>query len=474
MKRRQFIGACALPFLATRTGNLLSAQRMVPAGAAIDLSTGVFRRRFTGFGGETPLWGYNGTTPGPLLRFRRGETVTIDVANSLPESTTVHWHGVRVPHAMDGVPHITQPPIKPGERFRYQFAVPDSGTYWYHPHHRSFEQVGRGLFGGLIVEEEKPIEVDRDVAWLIADLLLDPASGAHAPFGRISEHAAEGRLGNLITINGEVSGPDHFMDVRAGERIRMRLINAATARVFRLRFDRHVPTVIAYDGQAITPHVPDGSSVLLGPGMRADLVIDCEGRPGERFAIDDAVSGKVLATLRYRDEDMLRSRLRGAPLQLARNELPVPNLKKPTTHTIEFRGGSYGPPAIGMVDGKAIPLHEMQNKHGLAWTVNSHALAEDAHEVAPLLTLKQGSTHVINMINGTGFVHPMHLHGHFFRVLDYNGVKPKHEEWRDTVFMHPWDEVTIAVVAGEPGDWMFHCHILEHAAAGMMGVIRVE
>jgi FtsP/CotA-like multicopper oxidase with cupredoxin domain len=78
------------------------------------------------------------------------------------------------------------------------------------------------------------------------------------------------------------------------------------------------------------------------------------------------------------------------------------------------------------------------------------------------------------MINGTGFVHPMHLHGHFFRVLDYNGVKPKHEEWRDTVFMHPWDEVTIAVVAGEPGDWMFHCHILEHAAAGMMGVIRVE
>jgi FtsP/CotA-like multicopper oxidase with cupredoxin domain len=221
MKRRQFIGACALPFLATRTGNLLSAQRLVPAGAAIDLSTGVFRRRFTGFGGETPLWGYNGTTPGPLLRFRRGETVTIDVVNSLPESTTVHWHGVRVPHAMDGVPHITQPPIKSGERFRYQFAVPDSGTYWYHPHHRSFEQVGRGLFGGLIVEEEKPIEVDRDVAWLIADLLLDPASGAHAPFGRMSEHAAEGRLGNLITINGEVSGPDHFMDVRAGERIRM-------------------------------------------------------------------------------------------------------------------------------------------------------------------------------------------------------------------------------------------------------------
>src|SRR3546814_1309629 len=116
---------------------------------------------------ETEVWGYNGTTPGPEIRLRRGDRLRVLVENRLDEETTVHWHGIRLPNAMDGVPHLTQKPIGPGETFAYAFDLPDDGTYWYHPHQRSFEQVGRGLYGALIVEEREPIRVDREVVWVL-------------------------------------------------------------------------------------------------------------------------------------------------------------------------------------------------------------------------------------------------------------------------------------------------------------------
>jgi FtsP/CotA-like multicopper oxidase with cupredoxin domain len=114
---------------------------------------------------KTAVWAYNANVPGPEIRIRQGGHLRVTVENQLPEETTVHWHGVRVPNSMDGVPHLTQSPIASGESFVYEFDVPDAGTYWYHPHQRSFEQVGRGLYGPLIVEEEDPIQVDRDVIW---------------------------------------------------------------------------------------------------------------------------------------------------------------------------------------------------------------------------------------------------------------------------------------------------------------------
>jgi FtsP/CotA-like multicopper oxidase with cupredoxin domain len=121
---------------------------------------------------ETPVWSYNGAVPGPEIRVRQGERLRVTVENQLAEGTTVHWHGLRVPNAMDGVPHLTQKPIAAGETFVYEFEVPDAGTYWYHPHQRSFEQVGRGLYGPLIVEERERIQVDRDVTWVLDDWRL--------------------------------------------------------------------------------------------------------------------------------------------------------------------------------------------------------------------------------------------------------------------------------------------------------------
>lgn len=454
-------------------GGALLSPLARAAESTTRLRTGSFKHQFQGIGAPSTLWGFNDTVPGPLLRFRKGDKASIGVDNALRELTSVHWHGLRVPNAMDGVPFVTQPPIEPGASFLYQFELKDSGTYWYHPHQKSFEQVGRGLFGALIVEEEKPIEVNHDVTWVMSDFKLDTATGEHAFFGSVTEHAGQGRLGQLITINGMAAGAGLTLDVRSGERIRLRLINAATARVFRLSFAGHAPMIIAFDGQGVIPHKPQDDSVLLGPGMRIDLIIDCAAAPESLFAVTDSTSRTTLATISYSAAAPLQTTFWNAPMTLPKNDLPRLNLKKPVAHSIDFRGGDSGPPIIGMVDGKEIGYREMLTKYGLAWTVNSNVAHEESRAHEPILFLKHGETHVLSIANSTGFVHPIHLHGHFFRVLGYNGIKPKFEQWRDTVFMNPWDELQIAFVAEEHGDWMFHCHILEHAAAGMMGVFRV-
>ena len=228
---------------------------------------------------ETAVWSYNGTVPGPEIRVRQGERLRITVENQLAEETTVHWHGVRVPNPMDGVPHLTQPPIAPGETFVYEFDVPDAGTYWYHPHERSFEQVGRGLYGPLIVEEREPIQVDRDVTWVLDDWRLLPDAQISDDFGNFMDASHNGRVGNTVTVNGRIL---ETFAVRAGERLRLRLINAANARIFALEFQDHRPMVIALDGQPVEPHEPAGGRVVLGPAMRADLVFDMTGRPGDR------------------------------------------------------------------------------------------------------------------------------------------------------------------------------------------------
>ena len=179
---------------------------------------------------------------------------------------------------MDGVPHLTQPPIAPGETFVYEFDVPDAGTYWYHPHERSFEQVGRGLYGPLIVEEREPIQVDRDVTWVLDDWRLLPDAQISDDFGNFMDASHNGRVGNTVTVNGRIL---ETFPVRAGERLRLRLINAANARIFALEFQDHRPMVIALDGQPVEPHEPAGGRVILGPAMRADLVFDMTGRPGD-------------------------------------------------------------------------------------------------------------------------------------------------------------------------------------------------
>ena len=402
------------------------------------------------------------------------------VENDLPEETTVHWHGVRVPNAMDGVPHLTQAPIKPGGSFGYEFTAHDAGSFWYHPHQRSFEQVGRGLYGPLIVEERQPIRVDRDVTWILDDWRLDGGGQISDDFGNPHDMTMSGRIGNMVTINGSVPRP---FDVRAGERIRLRLINAANARIFGLDFGNHIPRVIAMDGQPVAPHEAAGP-VVLGPAMRIDLILDMMDEPGSRFEVVDSFYKGLeypLTTIAYANAPPLRREPLDAAIELRPNPLAEPDINGAERHEVVFGGGMMGMMGGGgMMGGSGMMGGGMMGgsgmggggmMRGMAWTVNG--VAATGHVLEPAFTLAPGRTAILDLKNNTAWWHPIHLHGHSFRVVSRNGRPTRHREWQDTILMPPNEAAEIAFVADNPGDWMFHCHILEHQEAGMMATIRV-
>jgi FtsP/CotA-like multicopper oxidase with cupredoxin domain len=418
---------------------------------------------------EIAVWAYNELVPGPPIRAQQGDRVRIAVENRLAEETTVHFHGIRLVNAMDGVPHLTQHPIAPGHTFHYDFNVPDAGTYWYHSHQRSIEQVGRGLYSAFIVEERQPIRVDRDVVWLLSDWRLLPNGQISDDFRNMHDMAHNGRVGNTVTMNGRVR---ETFAVRRGERIRLRLINAANARIFGLTFTGHRPRVIAYDGQPVEPHEPIDRRIILGSGMRMDLILDMTGKPGERFQVLDTFYpglGYRLLDLVY-GTVVVREKPLDDPIALPANTMPEPHLSSAERHEVTFNGGMMGQMMMrerGMGGGN---MMEMMHT-GKIWFINGVAML--GHVMDPMLTLKRGRSYVLSLSNETAWHHPMHLHGHAFRVISRNGAPTRYREWQDTVLMPPRERVEIAFVADNPGDWMFHCHILEHQDSGMMGVIRV-
>jgi FtsP/CotA-like multicopper oxidase with cupredoxin domain len=476
--RRSFlIGATALAAAAWSSGRFRAAdaatdRRLIAASAQVQLLEPPSPR--------TAVWAYDDTVPGPTLRVRRGEMLRIAIDNRLAEDTTVHWHGIRVPNAMDGVPFLTQAPIAPQGTFTYEFAPPDAGTFWYHPHERSFEQVGRGLYGAFIVEEEKPIAVDRDLTWVLGDWRLGADGTINEDFGNHMDMAMSGRVGTTVTINGHSPQP---LMVRAGERLRLRLINAANARIFGLSFAGRAARMIALDGQPVEPHEPEDGRVVLGPAMRADLILDMGGSPGQRFAVTDSFYPKLayrLTELVYADE-RLRDRPLDAAIALSPNPLPEPDLSTAERHDLVLGGGmmmggmTTGSMMMGGMMGGGMGGMMGGGMMGMSdriWTINGVSAAEHTHE--PLLFLKRGRSYVLAIRNDTMFPHPIHLHGHSFRVITRDGEPTRYREWRDTVLAAPKERVEIAFVADNPGDWMIHCHILEHQAGGMMATARVE
>ena len=412
---------------------------------------------------DTKVWAYNGVTPGPEIRVRQGDMVRVLARNNLEQPTTVHWHGIRLPNAMDGVPDLTQAAIPPGGEFSYEFQAVDAGSFWYHPHVNTSEQIGRGLSGALIVEEKEPIKVDRDVTWIIDDWRLRDTAQIDESFGQGMQMSHGGRIGNTVTINGRI--PTEFA-VKSGERIRLRLINVANARTFGLKFGKLEPKIIALDGQPVTPHGPVNGRVVIAAAQRVDLIIDMSGAPGETVqVIDDYVRGREyeFVTIAHDGGKPLRDSPLDAPIALPRNPLPEPVIDdQAQRELIVLSGGAMGrmPPGVD----KFI-------QQGQYWFLND--LPAKGREGEPIFTVKKGRTCVIGMVNETGWEHPMHLHGFAFRVLSRNGRPNMRGEWLDTVLVGRGETVEIAFVADNPGDWMFHCHILEHVAAGMSCVLRV-
>lgn len=456
-------------------GTAAAAALPFPAGAK---STAV--RRLTAAPSEarlvgssypaTRVWAYDGQVPGPILRLPQGGRLEVDLLNRLPEDTTIHWHGLRLPNAMDGVPGVTQPPVAPEQRFRYAFDLKDAGTFWYHPHANSSEQVGRGLAGVLIVEEAEPPHVDREELWVLDDWRLDEDAQVLPFGGNMHDAAHAGRIGNTVTLNGAIPAS---WPVRSGERVRLRLVNVANARTFGLRFEGHDPQIVATDGQPCPPHAPAGGVVTLGAGGRCDLILDLGGEPGSRFRLVDEHYARFayeLLEIAYAETAPLRASPLDASIALPANPLPQPDLTAAGGLEVVLAGGAMGGLAAATLAGERLSLRELARR-GKVWALNGQVHA--GHDDPPLFRLDRGRSYRLRIANDSSFEHPMHLHGHHLKLLGRDGRAAETQTWHDTLLVAPGETVETALVAEAPGRWMFHCHVLEHQLAGMMATVEV-
>ena len=426
-------------------------------------------------GPATKAWLYNGRSPGPILRGQQGETLRVTLKNQLPSPTTVHWHGLRVPVEMDGVPFLSQPPVPPGESFTYRLPLEDAGTFWYHPHVDSAEQVGRGLHGVLIVDEPPEVAArlgaDRELVWALDDWRLDQDAQIQ-PFGNRHDYSHGGRFGNVLTVNGSYLTRT---DLRSGERVRLRICNVANALSFRLRFDPFDPWVVALDGHPIAPTKIGAAGLWLGSGQRADLVLDVDLAPGASARVIDDAFGSDRAfevmTWAVSNDPPLRETLLPPPVGLPSNPIEPPDLRAAQTHRLTFEGGAMGGLREAMMGGRMRSMRELAEATRF-WAING-AVPDDIYNAPPLLRFQRGETQIVTLENKTRWLHPIHLHGHSFHVLKDNDDPLAGAEIRDTVLLFPEDEKRIAFVADNPGKWMLHCHVLEHQASGMMGVVEV-
>ncbi len=417
-------------------------------------------------GADAPLsklWVYNGTTPGPEIRVRRGERLRCNFKNQLEEASSIHWHGIRIINSMDGVSGLTQAAVGPGGEFLYEFELPDAGTYWYHAHNRSWNQVGRGLYGPLIIEEEKPVfDRDHDLTLMIDDWLVDENSVLHtASFGSLMHWSHAGRLGNWLTVNGK-SLPGFSLN--AGEHYRLRLINASNARVFAIETGAEEAMIAAFDGQALPEPLELSGTVFLAPAQRVDLVVTAN--PGGSFDFNEVTGSEPFRFARFEVEgDKIATD--PAP-RLPAADLPEPVLEGARTHQVRMSGGAMGDMSNIRYQGKVLDRAGFQDT-GQLWAFNGVANMTDE----PMVRLERGESVVFDIINDTAFPHGMHTHGHHFRIIENTGPDSNTQAWRDTLLIERGERAKIAFVADNPGKWLLHCHMLEHAAAGMMNWFEV-
>ena len=226
----------------------------------------------------TDLWTINGALPGEALRLPQGDRLRVTVQNDLPQPSALHWHGIRIDNAMDGVPGITQSPIAPGARFDYDFALPDAGTYWYHSHAQAIEQVERGLQGPLIVTEADAPDVDQDLTLMLDDMRLTREAAIAEGFDNGHDLSHGGRLGNVLLTNG---GMEAAYPARQGDRLRLRLINSANARIFTLGLQGLRGWIMALDGMPLPAPQDLPDRIALAPAQRVDLFVDVTAAAGE-------------------------------------------------------------------------------------------------------------------------------------------------------------------------------------------------
>ncbi len=385
-------------------------------------------------------WTYNGRVPGPIIQARVGEVLVARLTNRLPEPTTIHWHGLRLPPAMDGTEDV-QRPVAPGETFEYRFALPDAGTFWYHPHANETVQLERGLYGVLVVREDDEPQVDGDRVLVFDDVRLDRRGRIARP-GRFKEKH-DGREGNVLLLNGRVQ-PE--LAIAAGQVERWRLVNVASARYVRFSLGGVPFRIIGSDGGLIERPV-EATELLLSPADRAEVLVG-PLQEGARLHIQSLPYDRGLGARKLPDVfGALRvgaeAPSRAAVPERLRTIPPLVSADAPPTREVRLGG-------------------HLSLRHFVEFTVDD----QPHHHGEPV---RVGELQVWEVINETPLDHPFHLHGFFFQVLSVNGQPPAHRSWEDTVNVPGKGRVRIAWMPDDrPGPWMAHCHILEHHAAGMM------
>ena len=405
-------------------------------------------------GTVTPVWTYNGLLPGPMIRLARGDRLIVHLKNELPEATTIHWHGIRLPNAMDGVPGSTQPAVEPGGSFDYDFVVPDAGTFWYHPHVDSAAQVGYGMYGPLIVTDpDEPPGLGDELVLVLSDIMLNP-DGSQVPADAGGDLTTLfGREGETLLVNGKVNPTLHAL---AGRRQRWRIINAAKARYYQLQMSGQQFTRFGGDDGLIgDPETLD--KILLTPAQRADVAVDLAMQSGTSLPLRWVPYDRGYGTSVYRSEENVLTIQTSA-------DAPAPSGPLPELHReIE---------AIDVSHATNQAFELTQSALGQPFSLGINGVPGDQAE--PLM-VPMGDTQLWTVENTMAWAHPFHLHGFFFQVVDVNGVPPSVKEWRDTTNIPVDATVRIAVRFDErPGMWMFHCHILDHADAGMMGMLMLH
>ncbi len=402
------------------------ATEGTPVADLVGATTGVpdVRERFV-VSHEAGRYLVNGSTPGPVLRAREGDLVEVVLANEdVAAGATLHWHGIDVPNAMDGVAGVTQDAVMPGEEFAYRFVAEAPGTYWYHSHQVSHEQVRLGLLGAVVIQPREPLPVDVDALALM--------------------HG----YGTTFTVNGKTG--TRAEQATTGDRVRVRVVNSDNTGL--AVWVRGAPyTVAAIDGRDLNePDPVRDASVLITAGGRADLEltvpeggarVDFGGKAALTFGGDP---GKGPAP---RERVDLLSYGEPAPLPFDVDE---------PDRSFEYSIGRR----LGFLDGKP----------GKWWTINGKLYPD-----VPMYAVRKGDVVVVEIDNHSGEAHPMHLHGHHAVVLERNGKRATGTPWWvDSLEVATGDRYRVAFLADNPGLWMDHCHNLPHAAEGLIAHLMYD
>jgi FtsP/CotA-like multicopper oxidase with cupredoxin domain len=400
-----------------------------------------------------PVWTYNGTVPGQEIRVTQGDFLRITLKNELDVPATIHWHGYPVPAEADGVPGLTQDAVMPGETYTYGFSADTAGTYWYHSHQESSEQVDKGLYGALIVEDKVTAPPDKDYTLMLDEWMGEEGGNAHSAHGAssMSEEEMMSAMYNILTVNGKSGSLIPPLETKLGDTVRLRFINAGYQ-----SHGFHIPgefKVVSTDGQNISE-----------PAVLRDQIVNIA--PGERYDIEFTVTAQEDYTINAQDDNQYNDQL-VIPVKVAGSNGKVKAVQHDKLTVFDLF--SYGEPARSdlskaeqfTLDYTAV-LNSASSDGQQVYTINDKVLSE-----LPALKVKTGDTVRLTFVNEGKVDHPMHVHGHFFQVLEKNGVQVSSTILKDTVLVKPGEKIVVAFKADNPGKWMIHCHELHHAAAGM-------